>query len=81
MDITKQDLTETIQPNEDVMDTEVQEQEMIEGNAYAKLVSSELVLEQVKSYPLVSQHVSTETPQDTEQGKEGHQFTEGEATS
>lgn len=54
---------------------------MIEGNAYAKLVSSESVLEQVKSYPPVSQHVSTETPQDTKQGKEGQQSTKGEATS
>lgn len=48
------------------MDTEAQEEEMIEGNAYAKLVSSESVLEQVKSYPLVTQQATTEIPQDTE---------------
>lgn len=71
VDITEQDPAGTIQLDEDIMDTEIQEQEMIEGNAYAKLVSSESVLEQVKSYPLVTQHVSTETPRDTEQGKEG----------
>lgn len=42
--IIKQDHVGTIQIDEDIMDTEAQEQEMIEGNAYAKLVSSESML-------------------------------------
>lgn len=80
-DVTEQDPSDTIQIDEDVMDTEAPEQEMIEGNAYAKLVSSELVLEQVQPYPPVKQPVSTKTPHDTDQGTEGHKSTTREGTT
>lgn len=53
---------------------------MIAGNAYAKLVPSESVLEQVQPYPPVTHSVATEAPQDTQQGAEVHKSIEGEAT-
>lgn len=78
--IIEQDPADTIQIDEDIMDTKAQEQEMIEGNAYAKLASSESVLEQIQPYLPITHPVSTETPHDTNQGTEDLTSTKGEAT-
>lgn len=54
------------------MDEAASEQEMIEGTTYAKLVSSESVLEQVQPYPSVKPPVSTKAPKDTKQATKGN---------
>ncbi|XP_059066345.1 uncharacterized protein LOC131857662 [Cryptomeria japonica] len=81
VDITEQDSASSIQLDEDLMDTGAQEGEMIEGSSYAKLISSELVVEQIKSYPPITQQVTAEKHQDTDQGIEDQKVKPNESTS